>query len=107
MRKAIVRDSDGFVLNVVEHDERTDASGWRPPDGTTLVDATDEAEPGGSYAKDAGFGRAAPQEIPRDPVADKLVRIAALEAALIEKGAVTAAEIDAKAAIEVAAERVG
>lgn len=104
MRKAIVRDSDGLVLNVVVHDERSAASGWRAPDGTTLVDATADAETGGTYVEGVGFSRAPREEGSRDPVADKLARIAALEAALIEKGAITRQEIDAHDAAKSAAE---
>lgn len=46
MRKAVVRDSDGHVENVVEHDPESD---WSPPSGHSLIDADEDAEPGGTW----------------------------------------------------------
>ncbi len=99
MRKAIVRIADGRVLNVVAYDASSEAGGWKPPAGTTLVDATRDAEIGGTWTERDGFARAPePPPPPPDPLAEALDRVNALEAALIEKGAITKDEIDAKAA---------
>jgi len=45
MIKAIV-DKEGKVLNIIVYDNETD---WTPPDNTVLIDAIEDAEPGGTY----------------------------------------------------------
>jgi len=59
-RKAIV-DKAGNVLNVIVYDDDAD---WHPPTGTTIVDATENAEPGATYdAKAKSFTKAAPSPV--------------------------------------------
>lgn len=55
VRKAIVRDSDGYVINVCDCDENM---GW-PNEGETLIVAKEGCEIGGTYNKDTEtFSRA-------------------------------------------------
>ena len=55
VNKAVVRDSDGYVINVIIIDE--DMS-W-PNEGETLILAGEKCERGGTYDKDTGvFSRA-------------------------------------------------
>ena len=54
VKKAIVRDSDGYVLNVCEIEESV--TDW-PNDGESLVDYAVNCEIGGTY-KDSAFTRA-------------------------------------------------
>ncbi|GAI66609.1 unnamed protein product [marine sediment metagenome] len=46
MRKAVVRDSDGFVQNVIEIEE---GAKWEPPEGCILVDAEGGGSPGDTW----------------------------------------------------------
>ena len=62
VRKAIVRDSDGYVINVCDCDENM---GW-PNEGETLIVAKENCEIGGTYNKDTEtFSRAPVPEITR------------------------------------------
>jgi len=45
MRKAVVRQSDGFVENTIELEE---GANWQPPDGCILIDAID-GSPGDTW----------------------------------------------------------
>lgn len=45
MRKAVVRDTDGFVENIIEIEEGAD---WQPPEGCYLIDAGD-GSPGDTW----------------------------------------------------------
>lgn len=45
-RMAMVDKETGDVLNVIIYD---DESSWQPPDGVVLIEATEDAEPGGIY----------------------------------------------------------
>lgn len=46
MRKAIVRESDGFVTNVIEIE---DGANWPIPNGCYLVDAVNNGSPGDTW----------------------------------------------------------
>jgi hypothetical protein len=46
MRKAVVRNSDGFVINVIEIE---DGANWKPPDDCYLVDAEKDGSPGDTW----------------------------------------------------------
>ncbi len=46
MRKALVRQSDGYVLNVIEIEE---GANWQPPPGSVLVDTVDNGAPGDTW----------------------------------------------------------
>lgn len=56
MRKAVVRESDGLVINVIEWEPKVVKDGkkrpnlWQPPQGCYLVDATTtEGSPGDTW----------------------------------------------------------
>jgi len=46
MRRAVVREIDNLVINVVEVEE---GGNWKPPDGCYLVDAVNEGSPGDTW----------------------------------------------------------
>ena len=46
MRKAVVRESDGLVTNVIEIEEMAN---WSPPGGCYLIDATEDGSPGDTW----------------------------------------------------------
>jgi hypothetical protein len=46
MRKAVVRESDGFVVNVIEIEE---GANWKPPEGCYLIDAERDGSPGDTW----------------------------------------------------------
>ncbi len=46
MRKAVVRQSDGLVTNIIEIEEGAD---WQTPDGCYLIYATEDGSPGDTW----------------------------------------------------------
>ena len=70
MRKAIIR--DGVVENVILIEE---GSNWKAPEGTTLVDAGPNAEPGGNYAKGKFTRAPIVERKPEDMTLEERVRL--------------------------------
>ena len=73
MRKAVVRDSDGFVENVIEIKAKAN---WPTPEGRHLVKATKSGSPGDTW-DGANFIRPI-KAVPESPTIEE--RLAALEA---------------------------
>jgi hypothetical protein len=68
VRKAVVRETDGFVVNVIEIDFPT---AWQPPEGCYCVDAEKDGSPGDTW-NGAKFIRPEPEPVipPRDLAAE-------------------------------------
>ena len=67
MRKALVRQSDGYVVNVIEIEE---GANWQPPDGCYLIDAGDSS-PGDTWDGARFVKPELPSpELPRDVLAE-------------------------------------
>lgn len=77
MRKAVVRQSDGLVTNVIEIEQGTD---WQPPQGCVLVDAKD-AGPGDTWD---GMKFIKPELPPPEPPRDLAAEIDELRARVEE-----------------------
>jgi len=73
MRKAIIRQSDGRVVNVIEIEAKAN---WKPPDDCQLADAKD-GSPGDTWD---GTKFIKPETIVPEPVRDLLAEIDTLEA---------------------------
>lgn len=96
VRKAVIREADGFVENVIEIEEE---STWQPPENCYLIDA-DGGSPGDTWDGEK-FVKPEPEpepQPPRDPLAeiDKInakiadydtlkAKVAALEAKVAPK----------------------
>ncbi len=78
-RKAVVRVSNGFVENVIEHDDVLSAS-WPVPAGHILI-ASDVAGPGDTW-DGSNFNRAPPQP-PAPPTPEQVEYAAAAPAARV------------------------
>jgi len=73
MRKAIVRDTDGFVVNVIEIKTN---SNWQPPGDCYLIDAPD-GSPGDTWD---GTKFVKPEPVIPEPVRDLAAEIDELKA---------------------------
>ncbi len=60
-RKALINDSTGFVVNVIEHEDDSD---WTIPNGHSLIDAVGKGGPGDTWN---GNNFIKPEPGPLDP----------------------------------------
>ena len=82
MRKVVIREADGFVVNVIEIEFPTN---WSQPVGTYCLDAED-ASPGDTWDGKKFVKPSLPEpEIIEDPLAKLEARVRAIEEAAIIK----------------------
>lgn len=77
MRKAIIRNNDGFVVNVIEIKQNAN---WQPPDGCSLITAG-KSSPGDTWD---GKQFVTPEPVISEPIRDLAAEIDALNAKIGE-----------------------